>query len=883
MEGGCAHLANQGISPRFPLYLFPARRGAVPLQSRNRQSIVHYSAVHLAFVTKTAATKRQPHYFNSGNSRMNKNSVLLSCPFLAMKSIPIFLCCLMLTAGQPAAAQPEADSMPLRYWQQLASVPSGEELFVHLDKQVYTNNEQIWFNAYFLNRQSPLLPQYEILAVSLISAQTRSVYLESRFLIKDGFCAGNLSLPDTIPPGNYLFTAFGNIADTNGRPKAVYHQLLTIRSVVRNNFKAAISTRDSSNPRLAVVEITATDLLQQPLPKAEVRYTLDGKRMQTGITNAIGCLRIIVPKIATQQVLQARVNQNQEFQLLSATITPLVTDTFLQVRCYPESGQLLSGVANQLLLQVQTEARQPVSTRALLYRNGTVEDTLYTNSSGLCTFAVIPFEQDTLLIELTQGAQTLRYPLPQPVSHAVLIQVPQAFFGDTLNFYLSAALSTEAWLLVHTPEELLLEHRLSLNRQRKKIRFPMEAGTGPQGMLTVSVIDTSGRLLAERLVFRQAQHHAPLQLHTDKTEYTRHEKVTLSLQLDSTVTRELVTASIAVAETNRLLRGSQTDVAIFQQLNGYFPEAPPLHGRALQKPGYLEQLLLLPPQTSVKTHSPTDTPVQLMQLTGTVTIDFKPVKRPTALLLFKADEVAVLETNAEGVFNLPPAEVATTEGKDLTAVLSNNRDQFFQIEMTPLFTNTANRLAAPHAFEHRVPAQAVADEAPAAADIPGIKRLKEIVVQGRRSNLYGASGYYVNECGDYVCVFNILNCQNHFNDIRNRPPQQGERIRVPPNLEVLVPYWGCSSSRNSKSNKVKIRGIYIAREFAGVEQEQKDLAEPEYRSTLFWKPDVVLNPGSSMRFNFLTSDVTGSFKIIVQGITSSGQALYAETTIQVTY
>ena len=47
---------------------------------------------------------------------------------------------------------------------------------------------------------------------------------------------------------------------------------------------------------------------------------------------------------------------------------------------------------------------------------------------------------------------------------------------------------------------------------------------------------------------------------------------------------------------------------------------------------------------------------------------------------------------------------------------------------------------------------------------------------------------------------------------------------------------------------------------------------PDYRSLLFWKPNVVID-GSSLDFEFYTSDITGEYEIIVNGFTTYGKPI----------
>jgi len=51
---------------------------------------------------------------------------------------------------------------------------------------------------------------------------------------------------------------------------------------------------------------------------------------------------------------------------------------------------------------------------------------------------------------------------------------------------------------------------------------------------------------------------------------------------------------------------------------------------------------------------------------------------------------------------------------------------------------------------------------------------------------------------------------------------------------------------------------------------------PDYRTVLLWKPDLTTDLEGMTHFEFTTSDVSGRYKIVIQGITASGQQIHFE-------
>ena len=58
-------------------------------------------------------------------------------------------------------------------------------------------------------------------------------------------------------------------------------------------------------------------------------------------------------------------------------------------------------------------------------------------------------------------------------------------------------------------------------------------------------------------------------------------------------------------------------------------------------------------------------------------------------------------------------------------------------------------------------------------------------------------------------------------------------------------------------------------------ETEKRSPVPDFRHTLLWRPDIRTNGESSISIPFTTSDLTGDFTITIEGLTRTGEALYA--------
>ena len=53
--------------------------------------------------------------------------------------------------------------------------------------------------------------------------------------------------------------------------------------------------------------------------------------------------------------------------------------------------------------------------------------------------------------------------------------------------------------------------------------------------------------------------------------------------------------------------------------------------------------------------------------------------------------------------------------------------------------------------------------------------------------------------------------------------------------------------------------------------ESKHLTIPDYRTTIFWKPDIVVSESDEASFDFYTSDFQTTYSVVIEGLTSDGR------------
>ena len=69
---------------------------------------------------------------------------------------------------------------------------------------------------------------------------------------------------------------------------------------------------------------------------------------------------------------------------------------------------------------------------------------------------------------------------------------------------------------------------------------------------------------------------------------------------------------------------------------------------------------------------------------------------------------------------------------------------------------------------------------------------------------------------------------------------------------------------------ITVNGFYKAREFYSPKYGHQDKDIVDYRSTVFWKPDIVTDKDGNASFDYYNADGTGNYRVVVEGFDDKG-------------
>jgi len=758
-------------------------------------------------------------------------------------------------------------------------------MFLHLDKTVYVNTETIWFAAYILNSPKNELKEHKVLSVALINCQDQSVQAATKFVMANGLCYGSIRVPDTIPAGNYNFIAYTNMMYKKS-PVAFFSQRLTVKTAKYASFNAEMildTNYHQPGKKRIMLSVRSSG---RPVEGAMINYSL-GKNVHTRVagrakTNVLGMYDIILPAAAVtsdQHMLELRVMHKNEQKIMHLNLP--VTRRLNVAKFYPEGGNLIANLPCRVGVEIKTAEGLPLRCAAVVMENNKALDTIQTTDYGMAQFYLLPQQNVKYRLKLLDEQKTI-YDLPQPLSQGVTVHLPNAIVNDTLHLQIVGNLKGKLFLFIHNYRQIFSAAQFNSNNKHGFITADLS--NVPKGLNVITVLDSLQRPCAERLFFAHYNRRQSLNIECNETYKTR-QQVTVKIKLNQTgklTPKGLV--SVACAQDNRFEIKNENNIEHYIYLQRHLADIPlkdELMGNGASDIKYLNELLLIKGWTRYKwpelmhtTSADTVRALDSLAITGTVThFDDKVIEPLKMILMSDSLHMVMFDTDTKGAFTLPDEMITSKIYTDLHVLVSGATSEYTiqlknpyadankifaaQVEpvvyQDPLVASTGNFVLT--GFEHAT-------------------NLREVKIKaGNDLTVYGA-----NECGDYVCRYRILNCFNHPHETDNYPPVKGRLYQIH-GLGSII-YKGCDVPV-IKPGVLSFKGIYQAQEFYTEDYRYAKVTDNNYISTLFWKDQLLVNADNTAEVSFYTSDITGKFRIVVQGITGY-DVVYGQKTFEVT-
>ncbi len=753
-------------------------------------------------------------------------------------------------------------------------------LFIHFDKNVYTNNESVWFTAYLLNCADNR--PYKTLSLALVRDYDRAVVMEDNFVIKNGFVFGNTTVTNSASPGNYSFIAYTNHL-VNGNIDIVFTQPITIKAESQHGFNVSLNPIDTSITAAQKKVLLLVNFPNDSVPPITVPLSYYvGSPFHPVLMGIVrtqaGQHEFNIPaNLLSQGNNRLHVQVRYKNDVKDVSMALPVPPRPATVRFYPEGGNLVNNIQSSVGWEVKSAAGIALSVNAVLYEDEKIIDTLLTNSYGIGKFILKPKAGSNYTVRLYGiNKQDTLYKLPAAITRGPVIALPHALVNDTLIVNLRDEQHEKLYLIGHNYQKIFFTMPVIMAASTKSVAIKLNEL--PKGLAQLTVTDSIGRPFAERVFFAHYNRKEAVNISANKNEYAAREKVNIKVKLTGKPDSGFV--SISCVQENRIELKKNNDIESYFYLKHDLEDIPVREnylGNSEADKQYLENALLVKGwrrytwADMLKTQ-PDDTIRRYADLIfrGTVTQSKRPLKMPVNII-DRENPKHLIATDSTGNFVLNDTDMITKPDRSLIFIVSGKNPLSYQIHSSSPYIRLNKFLAEQLApVDYSVPAQENTQYMQLASNEHTIY-LKDVNINAVNDSFLGK-----NICKDYVCPAHFLNCPIDRGNPDNHAPVIGERYT---NYVTRVSeiYTGCVVTNESL---LLFKGVYAAQEFYPPDLSQVSATEPQYLSTLFWKHQLKISTTKDAEFSFYTGDITGSFKIIIQGVTGN-DVVYGEKTFNV--
>ena len=210
---------------------------------------------------------------------------------------------------------------------------------------------------------------------------------------------------------------------------------------------------------------------------------------------------------------------------------PSETEEKLNVRFFPEGGQLVEGVTSQVAFKAESKNEGNIELSGTIYTKEGAEITSFeTLHDGMGRFEYTPSAQPAIAKVDFQGKK-YEFTLPQALPNGYVLSTVSNAGALLVRVFCNAATPQDTLAVFINHQGRPYVHQLISCRSDAPQEFILPTRKLPAGVLQVSLINRAGNTLCERFVF--ANPRAPLQISTKKLKevYAPYAPIRCELQI----------------------------------------------------------------------------------------------------------------------------------------------------------------------------------------------------------------------------------------------------------------------------------------------------------------------------------------------------------------
>jgi hypothetical protein len=795
----------------------------------------------------------------------------------------------------------------------LAKNASPELAYIQTSKDIYETGEDLWFKVYLLNSRT-LSPSElsKTLYLQLVKEDTKKTVWQEKYEIEEGFSNGRILLKEDMDEGNYLieaFTANSFFADSSEftaiRKVKVVKDITHLRQIKAEFDKRYYGSTDS-------IKVKLLPVFQKDTSEIDITATLKLSGDVQGVFQTTMKLneekelsfKPQSPGKGSQVIINSKYHDHSEEVILPI---PCRTNP-IQFNVFPEGGTIISGIKSRVAFKAVNINGEPINVNGTLYKDDSLELEFSSMHDGMGSFYFMPVKNAKYYIRLKESLTDSIYSFPQIEPEGLTLRLLSRD-KDYLNFLISKNLNGQFENIYLMVQIRGIIYGLTESKLDKDLKIKVPLADMPQGIAEVTLFNDKMMPVAERLVYVNPEKKIKIQtILTDSIFQTRG-KVNLKI-----ITRDEknnpIKANLGLTVFDKIYENQSDSINILTHI--YL--STQLKGR-IYNPGYyfneknpdreydLDLLLITQGwrkyiwnEANLNTSS-SNNEVVSDGINGYSHLAFGRKRAPrsqVSILAFSPEKDSVKKVilvDSEGSFRVNPYLLKNWEGQYIYLKPISSSNEKINLEFINPFDSInhvlnsksiSTPLCSPFR-EMKIPEPKITKE--------GAIFIKDVVIKGNRKGvirgkyfgtLDSIAKFTLDINTDYVCRYNVLNCQLHPRESDNRKPIEGEIVWFAPDdyhAEYQIVYHRKPSkvTRTEEEllrlfNLFRIRAYYVKHEYyqPNYDKDYEIISIPDYRNTLMWAPSIETNNQGEAIVSFFCSDINTDFVGRIEGVGGEG-------------
>ncbi len=426
-----------------------------------------------------------------------------------------------------------------------------EKIYLHLDKTMYKQGDNIWYNVFLTNGITHKLePVSSIVYIELINPKGQ-VQEKRTLVLSDGVATGNFPISYEEKGGLYKIKAY-TIWMQNFKNPPIFEKELIIQKVITPAvlLKLDFDKESYGAGQNVVADLEVKNLKNNPITDYPVKATIFINNQQYKNlelkTDSEGKLDIdfkLPENLATTDVLiNILVNYTQKTESISRSV-PIQLNN-IDLMFFPEGGDLLADANNNVAFMALNEFGLPADIEGVILDNDNkIVQNFKSYHQGMGSFEFKPEKNKTYKAQILKPVKldTL-FVLPTALNSGFSLLLNNVDDNKiSLDIFSKSKQKTHLIVTIRDKEYYLKE--IKLKKGNNKIEIPTT--NFPSGIVRITLFDENNLPHCERLVYFGELSPLNIELKLKKDEFGIEENT--KLEIICTQNGEAVSARLSLA------------------------------------------------------------------------------------------------------------------------------------------------------------------------------------------------------------------------------------------------------------------------------------------------------------------------------------------------